>query len=77
MTSEQFDRLTEAKDDRDKLIELKESLWRANDQAREIRELAGRLVARNNELIWQVYCLAEGIEPDGSPRKEAGAGYEA
>ena len=43
----------------------------------EIRELAGRLIARNNDLIWQVFCLAEGIEPDGSHRKQAGAGYEA
>ena len=41
------------------------------------RELAGRLIARNNDLIWRVFCLAEGIEPDGSPRKQAGAGYEA
>lgn len=63
--------------DRDKLAELKESLWRANEQAREIRELAGRLIARNNDLIWRVFCLAEGIEPDGSHRKQAGAGYEA
>lgn len=63
--------------DRDKLAELKERLWRANEQAMEIRELAGRLIARNNDLIWQVFCLAEGIEPDGSPRKQAGAGYEA
>lgn len=62
--------------DRDKLAELKESLWRANEQAREIRELAGRLIARNNDLIWQVYCLAEGIEPDGSPQKQAEAGDE-
>lgn len=59
--------------DRDKLAELKERLWRANEQAMEIRELAGRLIARNNDLIWQVFCLAEGIEPDGSPRKQAGA----
>ncbi len=57
--------------DRDKLAELKESLWRANEQAREIRELA-----RNNDLIWQVFCLAEGIEPDGSPQKQAEAGDE-
>lgn len=63
--------------DRDKLVELKERLWRANEQAMEIRELAGRLIARNNDLIWQVFCLAEGIEPDGSHRKQAGAGYEA
>ena len=63
--------------DRDKLVELKESLWRANEQAGEIRELAGRLIARNNDLIWQVYCLAEGVEPDGSPQKQAGAGDEA
>ena len=59
--------------DRDKLAELKESLWRANEQA---RELAGRLIARNNDLIWQVFCLAEGIEPDGSPQKQAEAGDE-
>lgn len=59
--------------DRDKLAELKERLWRANEQAMEIRELAGRLIARNNDLIWQVFCLAEGVEPDGSPRKQAGA----
>lgn len=59
--------------DRDKLAERKERLWRANEQAMEIRELAGRLIARNNDLIWQVFCLAEGIEPDGSPRKQAGA----
>ena len=59
--------------DRDKLVELKERLWRANEQAMEVRELAGRLIARNNDLIWQVYCLAEGVEPDGSPRKQAEA----
>lgn len=62
--------------DRDKLVELKESLWRANEQAGEIWELAGRLIARNNDLIWQVFCLAEGIEPDGSPQKQAEAGDE-
>lgn len=67
----------EAGVDRDKLAELKERLWRANEQAMEIRELAGRLIARNNDLIWQVFCLAEGIEPDGSHRKQAGAGDEA
>lgn len=62
--------------DRDKLVELKERLWRANEQAGEIWELAGRLIARNNDLIWQVFCLAEGIEPDGSPQKQAEAGDE-
>lgn len=58
--------------DRDELIKLKLSLWQANDQAREIRDLANQLIARNNDLIWQVYCLAEGIELDGTPRKKAG-----
>lgn len=58
--------------DRDELIKLKLSLWQANDQAREIRDLAERLISRNNDLIWQVYCLAEGIELDGTPRKKAG-----
>lgn len=54
--------------DRDKLIQLKLSLWKANDQAMEIRDLANQLISRNNELIWRVYCLAEEIEPDGTPR---------
>ena len=60
--------------DRDELIKLKLSLWQANDQAREIRDLAERPISRNNDLIWQVYCLAEGIELDGTPRKKGEAG---
>lgn len=71
MTSRQFDKLAAVEVDRDKLIQLKLSLWEANDQAMEIRDLAKRLISRNNELIWQVYCLAEEIETDGAPRKKA------
>ena len=71
MTSRQFDKLAEVEVDRDKLIQLKLSLWEANDQAMEIRDLAKRLISRNNELIWQVYCLAEEIETDGTHRKKA------
>jgi len=48
--------------DRRELIGLKESLWAANEQAHEIQDLAQKLIQRNNELIWQVYCLAESIQ---------------